>query len=222
MSGERLQGDQGYLYFSTFGSEISGDATGVELTEERFYKIVSKGAVSGLPTAMAVKDVIYNKPHYTLKEGDVVKPITISKVAFVTNIPASGSKSKNENTTQIDPAKNFAEGRRAELSGSIEGYFLDYDESGLQEELLSRFKQVTKDDGAGTITVKRSDLSPLHFFMSRYETTEVGKQEVFDYMPLITDSITMDKPLEGNQPFNFNYTIAGSERPTTYFRTVTA
>lgn len=217
---ERLQGEQGYLYEVTFGAEVSGSVEGVALAEETYYKIVAKGAASGLPAAKGEKDVFFNKPALTIQEGDIVKPITLEKVAFVTNVPHSGSKSKNENTTQIDEVKTFAEGLRAELSGSIEGYFLDA--SSLQDTLLSRFKPVTADDGAGNVTVLKGDGSPLHFFLSRKETTEVGKQEVMEYLPLITDSLEMGKPMEGNQVFNFNYTVVGAEKPTTYRRTITA
>lgn len=219
---ERLQGEQGYLYYGTLGSEVTGSVEGVALTGEGYFKILAKGEASGLPGAKGVKDIVYNKPVISLQDGDIAVPVTIEKVAFVTNVPHSGTKGKNENTTQIDEVKNFAEAARAELSGSIEGYFLDADESGLQDELLSRFKPITKDDGAGSVTVLKSDNKPLHFFMSRLESTEVGKQEVFEYMPLITDSITLDKPMEGNQVFTFNYTIAGSEKPTLYRRTITA
>lgn len=219
---ERLQGEQGYLYYGTLGSEVNGSAEGVALTGEGYFKIIAKGEASGFPAAKGVKDVVYNKPAITLQAGDIAAPFTIEKVAFVTNVPYAGSKGKNENTTQIDEVKNFAEALRSELTGSIEGYFLDADDSGLQDTLLSRFKPVTTDDGAGNVTVLKGDGTPLHFFMSRYETAEVGKEEVFEYMPLITDSMTMDKPMEGNQVFNFNYTIAGSEKPTVYRRTVTA
>ena len=217
---ERLQGEQGYLYEAAFGAEVSGTEVGTLLDGESFFKIVSKGAASGLPAAKGEKDVFFNKPAVTLQDGDVVKPVTLDKVAFVTNIPHSASKNKNENTTQVDDVKTFAEALRAELSGTIEGYFLDV--SSLQDTLLSRFKPVTTDDGAGNVTVLKGDGSPLHFFLSRKETTEVGKQEIMEYLPLITDSLTMDKPMEGNQVFNFNYTVVGAEKPTTYRRTITA
>ena len=219
---ERLQGEQGYLYYGKLEDQIEGVELGSELAGEGFFKVVSKGAASGLPAGLGVRDVFFNKPAVTLQEGDVVAPVTLDKVAFVTNVPHSASKSKNENTTQLDSVKSFAEGKRAELTGSVEGYFLDVDELGLQDELLSRFKPVTKDDGAGNISILKSDGKPLHFFLSRYETTEVGKEEVMDYLPVITESITLDKPLEGNQVFNFNYTVVGAEKPTTYRRTISA
>jgi hypothetical protein len=219
---ERLLGEQGYLYYGKLEDEITGEELGTELPLEGFYKVVSKGASSGLPAGLGVKDVFFNKPAVTLQTGDVVVPITRERIAFVTNVPHSASKSKHENTTQQDTVKSFAEGKRAELTGSVEGYFLDADASGLQDELLSRFKPVTIDDGAGGITVLKSDGKPLHFFLSRYESEEVGKQEVTDYLPVITESITLDKPLEGNQVFTFNYTVVGSEKPTTYRRTITA
>lgn len=219
---ERLQGEQGYLYYGKLEDQIEGVELGSELAGEGFFKVVSKGAASGLPAGLGVRDVFFNKPAVTLQIGDVVAPVTLDKVAFVTNVPHSASKSKNENTTQLDSVKSFAEGKRAELTGSVEGYFLDVDELGLQEELISRFKPVTKDDGAGNISILKSDGKPLHFFLSRYETTEVGKEEVMDYLPVITESITLDKPLEGNQVFNFNYTVVGAEKPTTYRRTISA
>lgn len=219
---EKLQGEQGYLHYGAFGNEITGSAEGVALAEEKFYKIVSVGLSTGLPANLVAKDVFFNKPAVSLKEGDIVKEIDLAKVAFVTNVPFSGSKTKSETTVQMDSVKSFVEGKRAELSGNIDGYFLDEDEQGLQEELISRFMVITKDSGTGTITKKKSSCEPLQFFLSRYESDEVGKKEIIQYMPLIVDSLTMDKPLEGPQIFNFNYTLVGSERPTHYERTITA
>lgn len=217
---KRLIGEEGYLYLGELGTVQEGSATPVDLSDEGYFKIISIGAASGLPEGLKVKDVFYNKPAVSLQEGDAVMPMSLTKIAFVTNIPVSGSKTKHAHTTQMDDVKSFTEGRRAELSGNIDGYL--FDDIPLQWDLISRYLTVIEDDGAGSITAKTKQTDPLHCFLSRMETNEVGAQEIMQYMPLITDSLTMDKPLEGPQVLNFNYTLVGSERPNMYLRTITA
>ncbi len=215
-----LQGEKGYLYYSVFSSQVQGTADGVDFQGNGWCKIVTKGKESGLPASLERGDVFYNSTKLILMDGDEVRLMTMSKVAFVTNIPGSASKTKQDVTTQMDSVKSFIEGSRSELTGNIEGYFLNEDPMGLQELLLARFKSVIMDDGVGNITKLESAGEPLHFFLSRFETTEEGKREITDYMPLITDSLTLDKPMEGNLPFSFAYTLVGSERPNTYFRSI--
>jgi hypothetical protein len=42
-----------------------------------------------------------------------------------------------------------------------------------------------------------------------------------EYMPAIIDSLTVDKPMNGPQTFNFAYTVIGSEMPSIARRTIT-
>ncbi|MCF7943862.1 MAG: hypothetical protein K9L21_05485 [Spirochaetia bacterium] len=178
---ERLQGDQGYLYFGELGTEVTGSEMGTDLTIEGFYKITGKGEASAFPATSGVKDVFFNKPAISALEGDAAKPITLHKLAFVTNVPMGGSKQKFDVTVQTDEYKSSAEGKRAELSGNIDGYFVDAESSGLRDEILERFFRRVTDDGAGAIVYKSLKQGALHLFLTRKETTTVGETEVVQY-----------------------------------------
>lgn len=219
---ERLQGDQGYLYMGELGSSEEGSELGVDLGTETYYKITGIGAATAFPVTAKLNDVIFNKPAINAKTDDAAKPFTLHKLAFVTNVPLSGSKQKFDVTVQTDDFKTPAEGKRPELTGNIDGYFTDEEGSGLRNEILERFFRRVTDDGAGVIVYKPVKQGILHFFLTRRETAIVGEKEVMQYLPVIIDSITVDKPMEGPQLMNFNYTVVGSERPNTYERIITA
>jgi hypothetical protein len=219
---ERLQGDQGYLYYGELGTEVTGAEGGTPLSKEAFYKITGKGESSAFPASSAVNDVIFNKPAISALEGDAAKPFTLHKLAFVTNIPMGGSKQKFDVTVQTDDYKSSAEGKRAELTGSIDGYFVDSEESGLRDEILERFFRRVTDDGAGVVLYKPLKHGTVHLFLTRKESTTVGEVEVVQYLPVIIDGITIDKPMEGPQLLNFTYTVVGAQRPNVYERTITA
>jgi hypothetical protein len=217
---KRLAGTKNYLYIGALGSEISGDGA-TALPTEAYHKITSiKSSGTAWPATAEVGDVIYNKPALTPETDDDCKPFTLTKLGFVTNVPQSGSKEKFEDTVQTDDAKSYEEGDKPELTGTIEGYFLHPDSN--VDDILNRFFRVVSDDGAGTYTYEPTTTGTLHFFLGRNETTTVGEVEIMEYMPAIVDSLTIDKPMEGKQPFNLNYTIVGSEKPSMYKRTITA
>jgi hypothetical protein len=49
--------------------------------------------------------------------------------------------------------------------------------------------------------------------MSRRESGDSGEVEVWEYMPLISESIQAPKPMDGAQSFSFNYRIDGKRKP---------
>lgn len=216
---KRLSGTKNYLYLGELGSEIEGDGA-APLAAESFHKITAIAETTAWPATAEVGDVVYNKPALTPETGDDCKAVTLTKLGFVTNVPQSGSKEKFEDTVQVDDAKSYEEGDKPELTGTIEGYFLHPDTN--VDDILNRFFRVVSDDGEGTITYAATTTGTLHFFLGRNETTTVGEVEVMEYMPAIVDSLTIDKPMEGKQPFNLSYTIIGSEQPSMYKRTITA
>src|SRR5690606_25616266 len=130
----RLQGTKNYLYLAERGEEESDVGA---LSGEGFFKIAAKGSGSALPATAEVGDVFYNKPAVTLVSGDIVIPMTLIKLAFVTNVPKGAQKEKWENTTQIDTAKSYQEGDKPEISGNVDGYFLLDDAQ--VDEILNRF-----------------------------------------------------------------------------------
>lgn len=217
---KRLSGVKKYLYFATLGAEVVGDGA-TALPTEGYYKITEIASIgSAFPATAEVGDIIYNKPAITPETGDNCKPLTLAKVAFVTDVPASAQKDKFEDTTQIDDVKSYQEGDKPETTGTINGYFMDSDT--VQDEILNRFFRVVSDDGAGAIVYAPTISGVMHFMLGRNESEVVGELEVMEYKPMIIDSLQADKPMNGMQTFNFGYTIVGSERPSVYKRTITA
>jgi hypothetical protein len=217
---KRLSGVKNYLYLGVPGTVIEGASTPVPLPEEQFYKITSIGASTGFPAGAVVGDLIYNKPSLSLEEGDAAIPLPMHVLAFVTNVPNQAQKEKYEDTTQVDDSKSYQEGDKPEISGNVDGYFIANDED--VDLILGRFFRIVEDDGAGVRTYKPTITGVLHFFLGRDETTDVGENELMQYLPSILDSLDTQKPMEGPQTLNFNYTAVGSERPTLYRRTITA
>ena len=54
--------------------------------------------------------------------------------------------------------------------------------------------------------------------LSRAEYVPEGDFEMWEYFPVITEQLQMDKPMDGTQPFNFNYRVDGSSKPMTIFK----
>lgn len=227
MGDERLGGHQGYLYIGTLGTEVEGDGA-TPLPTEGYYKVTqladSSSAFEALDSNIKVGDIVYNKPELTPAAGtsqaDKCKPVTLEKLAFVVDVPKSANKNKYENSVQTDDVRSYIEGRLSEMTGSVNGMFvLNNTEADM---ILKRFFRVVTDDGEGTYTYTATTTGVIHFFLSRRETSTVGEKFVMEYMPSIIDSLTVDKPMEGPQTLNFNYTVIGSERPSVYYREITA
>jgi hypothetical protein len=212
---KRLGGAKNYLYIGTRGAEVTTGA----LVIGTWYKITAKAAsASALPATSVVGDVFKLPAALTLVAGDKVVPFTLEKLAFVTNVPNSSSKEKFENTVQIDDVKSYVEGDKSEKSGTINGYFVVPDDT--VKLIQRRFNRVVAYD-AGTITYNDVAVGVLDFVLGRNETAVVGDVEVFEYMPSIVESLEMEKPMEGNQTFNFGYSVVGSERPSIHYRPIT-
>jgi hypothetical protein len=218
---KRLSGTKNYLYFATPGTEEVGDGT-TPLATVGFYKITAVAASgSAWPTNAVVGDVVYNgsgAAEITPATGDNAKPLPMTKVAWVKDIPNSASKQKFDETTQIDNAMSYEEGDKPEISGTWDGYFFADDADVLT--ILKRFFTVIEDDGGGTITITAPTTGVIHAFLGRNEVTTVGEKNIMQYLPVILDNWQGDKPMQGKQTFNVNYTAVGSERPNFYIRTV--
>jgi hypothetical protein len=210
MAVKRLAGQKNYLYFGDRGAAISAGS----LVSGKWYKILAKGTSSALPVTSIAGDVFRATSATTLASGDSVCLITLEKAAFVTNVPGGKSKEKFENTVQTDDDKSYVEGIHSEKTGTINGYFFVGTEQ--VQKILSRFYRVVKYSGA-TISFSSPQVGVIDFFLSRNETTEAGDTEVWEYMPAIIDSITVDKPMDGNQTLDFSYTGIGSERPSMHY-----
>ena len=121
-------------------------------------------------------------------------------------------------TTQADVEtgiRAYVPGAFKERTGSINGYVDTGSEE--QKELLKEYRMLQEDDGQN-VSVYISVTKVHHYMLSRAETVAEGDKELWEYFPVITESLQMDKPLDGTQPFNFNYRVDGSNKPMTIYK----
>jgi len=225
----RPGGKDGFLYRITKGAVLPGGAA-VTIPSEMFVKIKSKAAAgSGFPVKtgtegrdLGVDDVYLARAGQTLVEGDSVIPFALSKISFVTDVSDQAQGQSHDVTTQADidsGTKAFIPGAFKERSGTING-FVDVD-SEEQRELINEYRKVIIDDGAN-VTVKPAASVEHEYMLSRRETDTVGEVELWEYLPIISESLNTSKPLDGVQPFSFNYKVDGQRKPCTIYRTVEA
>lgn len=216
---ERLSGRKGYLALATRGVVEQGDGA-TAFVNEGWYKISTKAAAGSVFGDLQEGDLFYNKPALTGVVGDAAIPLTVNILAFVKDVPNSRTKEKFDNTTQIDEVKSYEEGVKVDASGSFSGYMIDGDAAA--DEILNRFTTIIEDDGAGNVVRNSLKGGVLDFFLYRKKTDVVGETEIVDYIPSYMDQLQTDKPMDGPQLFNGNYTVVGSERPSQYRRNITA
>ena len=216
-------GKDGKLYKIAEGEAVTGGAS-VTLADSGFYKIKSVASSdSSLPTPDTSKsgyrkirpgDVVWLWKGQALAAGDAVIPLTLTLISFVTDV----SNSRNGGKTDITTQENVEVGIReytvspfSEGSGTING-MVDVD-SEAQKELLSQFSAITEEDDDGHITVYKATQRKQDYMLSRRETETVGEIAMWEHFPVTVDSLTMDKPLDGAQNFNFNYSLDGGNNP---------
>lgn len=211
-------GKDGKLYAYTEGAAI----TSGPLERSGFYKIKSVAASeSGLPKKkdgsdgrdVAEGDVVHLWKGQQLSDGDEVIPLTLTLIGFVTDVENSKQGESYDVSSQDNlesGVKEFKEGAFVESSGSISG-FVDVD-SPEQQMLLNNFVSVTEDDGEH-MTVHPAKLNKQNYMLSRRETETPGETAMWEHFPVTVDSLSMPKPLNGAQSFNFNYKVDGGRHP---------
>jgi hypothetical protein len=227
----RPSGKDGFLYRVTFGAILNG-GTDITITSAGFYKIVSVAAEgSGFPvpgaamTALGYEklgpgNVYYAKAGQTLVAGDTVRPLALKRISFVTDVSDQGQKQSHDVTTQDDVesgSRSYVPGAFQERTGTISGV-VDVD-SEEQRELFNEYRQIVYQSGIN-VGVAPAKSREHEYMMSRRETTETGETEMWEYMPLISESIQAPKPMDGVQSFSFNYRIDGKRKPCMIIREV--
>ncbi|MDR2663075.1 MAG: hypothetical protein LBC31_08775 [Treponema sp.] len=228
----RPGGKDGFLYRIAFGAILTG-GTGVEIEDAGFYKIVSAAAAgSGFPAPSADMvargykrlepgNVYYAEAGQELAAGDKVQPLTLKRISFVTDVSDQGQKQSHDVTTQADVesgSRAYIPGAFQERTGTISGV-VDVD-SEEQRELFNEYRQIIYQNGGGNVGVAPAKSLEHDYMMSRRETTETGETEMWEYMPLISESIQAPKPMDGVQSFSFNYRIDGKRKPCMIIREV--
>lgn len=217
-------GKDGRLYKIKELPAIQG-GSGVTIPEGNkfgFYRVKSVGDDTALPQpdstkegarALRTGDVVHLWPGQELASGDSVIPLSLTLIGFVSDV----SNSRNGNKTDITTQENLESGVReftvspfTEGSGTING-MVDVD-SDAQKELLNQFTLIADDDGEH-ITIYPAKQKKQDYMMSRRETEIVGETAMWEHFPVTVDSISMDKPLDGAQNFNFNYSLDGGNNP---------
>ena len=216
-------GKDGTLYKIAEGEAVTGGES-VALTASGFYRIKSvASSSSSLPApntsragyrAIRPGDVVWLWKGQALATGDAVIPLTLTLISFVTDV----SNSRNGNKTDITTQENVESGIReyavsplSEGSGTING-MVDVD-SEAQKELLNQCSAITEEDDNGHITVYKATQRKQDYMLSRRETETVGEIAMWEHFPIVVDSLTLDKPLDGAQNFNFNYSLDGGNNP---------
>jgi hypothetical protein len=211
-----LNGANGYLYLTT----AMAASTTARLTSGTWYRIRGKAvAASVLPANLSTGDVFKQissgSPVTTgaFSSNDAVEKLTLTKLAFVTDVSMSASKEKFDETVQSDDVKSYQVSSKSEKTGSINGYWIDNDRH--QQLLLKNVDTVLEHTTTGGITRTSPVTTVRRFMLSRDESTASGAQ-VWEHLPVIIESLNSDKPMEGPQSFTMNYTAVGAEKPNTY------
>jgi len=226
----RPGGKDGFLYRIAFGTVKSVVGT---ILAAGFYKIVSVAETdSGFPApSQEMLDLGYKKlgpgnvffaedAGVELAEGDAVLPMGLRRISFVTDVQDSGQKQSHDVTTQADVdsgSRSFIPGAFQERTGTINGV-VDVD-SEEQRELFNEYREIVYQQGEN-VGVAPARSVEHEYMMSRRETLQTGETEMWEYMPLISESIQAPKPMDGVQSFSFNYKIDGKRKPCMIIREV--
>lgn len=224
-------GKDGKLYKIAEGNAITGGSS-VTLTASGFYRIKSVASSdSSLPQpsaadiakgARALKpgDVAHLWAGQALATGDAVIPLTLTLIGFVKDVQNSRQGQSYDVSTQenLDSGvREYIMGAFTDGSGTINGSFET--DSDAQRELMNQFSQVSVSDGTN-YAVFPAKQTKQDYMMSRRETETAGETAVWEHFPVTVESINCDKPLDGEQNFNFNYKLDGGNHPGIIYYTV--
>lgn len=224
-------GKDGKLYKIKAGQAITGGSS-ITLEKSGFYRIASiASSSSSLPTpdtniagakGIKVGQVVHLWKGQALATGDSVIPLELTLISFVKDV----SNSKQGTTYDVSSQANLESGVReyitgafSESSGTINGTVEVGSEA--QRELLNQFQEITIDDGTH-ITRLPAKETKQDYMLSRRETETVGEIAFWEHFPVTVESIQTDKPLDGEQTFNFNYKVDGGNFPGVIEYTVKA
>ncbi len=219
-------GKDGKLYGITEKAAIAG-GSGVSLATSGFYRIKSiAGTGSSLPQpdanisggkGLRPGQVVHLWKGQALAEGDEVIPLELTLIGFVKDVSNSRQGQSYDVSTQenLDSGvREYIIGAFTEGSGTINGTFETDSEA--QRALLNQFTEITVDDGTNITRLPAKQVKQ-DYMMSRRETEIVGETAVWEHFPVTVESVTTDKPLDGEQNFNFNYKIDGGNFPGIIF-----
>ena len=208
-------GSQAILFSATKGTLIEGDAA-TPLADNTWFLINAYAGTTTLPYEDDFSTVgrIFKSPDsgnaITPAVGDDVYPVTMTKFC---KVDASVSTEKGT----IDVTDDCQVGYNAmivdgytNISGSGSGFFKFNVPGGgtvtAQKDFLERFFDLQEDSGAGvyTLTAKNDDDIYIAILKNKDQIATADVQ-VWLMVPAILTGVTLDNPLKGAQPFDFNW-----------------
>jgi hypothetical protein len=215
MSKERPAGKDGKHYYFKPGEQIVGD--GLASLPAGWYLIAAKSAAaSTLPAGKAAGAMFHSAENLvTPAEGDIVIPLEIAAIEWATDGEVSASRGVVEDTVQSDAIAHFQDEGYPNSTYSLSGYNRIGDD--LQKELKNRTGYVSVDDGAGSITVSEPKGDEIIFGVCSYESAVSGETEEWTLFSGLITSLTLNKPLKGNQDFSLQLQLNYRD---TYLKTV--
>jgi hypothetical protein len=215
MSKERPAGKDGKHYYFKPGEQIAGD--GLVKLSEGWYQVAAKSTgASTLPTGKTAGTIFHTAADLiTPAEGDIVVPLESSVIEWATDGEVSASRGVVEDTVQSDVIAHFQDEGYPNSTYSLSGYNRIGDD--LQTELKMRTGSVSVDDGAGSITVSEPKGDEIIFGVCAYESGVSGESEEWTIFSGLITSITLNKPLKGNQDFSLQLQLNYRD---TYLKTV--
>ena len=222
-------GKDGKLYSIKEGEILNGGES-VKIEKSGFYKIKSiasentsfpalDSSISG-GKSVKVGQIVHLWKEQELATGDSVIPLELALIGIVKDVSNQKQGSSFDVSTQENLESGIREwitGAFTDSNGTINGTFET--DSDAQRELLNQFEEISVDDGTH-ITRLPAKQRNLDFMMSRRETDIPGETAVWEHFPVIVESVQMDKPLDGEQNFNFNYKVDGGNNPGVIYYTV--
>lgn len=212
MADKSKSGKLGILHNAKRGVLIEGDGI-TPLADNSWFIVVAAAAVSTLPVPTGY---MFKSPDnanaITPAVGDDLFPLTLTKIC---KVDASVATEKGA----IDVTDDCSNGYNSNIpdgfvsiSGSAGGFLkfseIDGSLNQTQKEYLGKFFDIITDDGEGTysITPKDDEDIILAILKNSDQAVKVGNTQVWQLIPVILTSETLDNPLKGAQPFDFNWT----------------
>lgn len=215
MSKERPAGKDGKHYYFKPGELISGDGL-IKLTAGWYLVMGKHASASTLPAGKTAGTIFHTAADLiTPAEGDDVIPLEATVIEWATDGEVSASRGVVEDTVQGDKNAHFQDEGYPNSTYSLSGYNRIGDE--LQKELKLRTGTVSVDDGAGAITVSEPKGDEIIFGVCAFETAVSGETEEWTILSGLITSVTLNKPLKGNQDFSLQLQLNYRD---TYLKTV--
>ncbi len=132
-------------------------------------------------------------------------PLEAVLIEWATDGEVSATRGTTEDTVQGDEQSHFADEGYPSSTYSLSGYNRIDDE--LQKELKSRSSFVSEDDGEGVITVKEPKGDEITFATCYLPASLSGEKEEWSLVRGLITSLTLNKPLKGNQDFSLQMQV---------------